>query len=80
LSHDFHSAFGAGKLCDTSRRCGRVSYPGWIDGFLEELFWKQLVFEYPCLTELAVFMLLAGGLQQNLLALLRGLPLHSNPW
>lgn len=45
-----------------ARRCSRVSYPGWIDGFLEELFWKQLIFEYPCLIPLAGFMSLSRGL------------------
>lgn len=61
-----------------TKKCSRVSYPGWIDGFLEELFWKQLIFEYPHLIQLASFTLLSGGLMQNWQALLKGLPFHSH--
>lgn len=35
-----------------------MSYSGWIDSFLEQLFRKQLIFEYPCLIQLAGFILL----------------------
>lgn len=36
----FHPAPGAGRLHGVTGRHSRVSYPGWVNRFLEELFYK----------------------------------------